>query len=90
MTQFTNNEAVFLGTVLEGFFYGKSPVPSSLYPPLTQCYTGLYVVIFSLYVGLLEGKQKIPIFYALCFLFGICTCFVGLDFTEQYFTLVSG
>ena len=87
-------EATFLGTVLEGVFYGNlyykyddhASVPEHLSP------LGLYCVVFVLYIRVHLSKKSDHrnfLIYPISTLFLLCTTFFALDFTQQYLSVVS-
>ena len=85
-------EASFIGTVLEGVFYGKL-----YYIYDVPCFQfiaslGLYCIIFVLYCRVHASKKcddKNILIYPITLLFVLCTVFFALDFTQEYMTVVS-
>jgi Serpentine type 7TM GPCR chemoreceptor Srz len=85
-------EASFIGTVLEGVFYGK---PYYIYDvPMLQFISslGLYCIVFVLYIRVHKSKKcddKNILIYPITSLFVLCTASFVLDFTQEYLTVVS-
>ena len=83
--------ASFIGTVLEGLFYGN------LYYgvlPMLQLISslGLYCIIFVLYFRVHASKKcddKNILIYPITMLFLLCTAFFAIDFAQEYLTVVS-
>ena len=86
-------EATFIGTVLEGVFYGNI-CHSNYDVPISQFISsiGLYCIIFILYIRIHTSKQcadRNLLIYPISSLFVLCSAYFALDFSQQYFTIVS-
>ena len=84
-------EANFIGTVLEGVFYGNRLYLWCLMPQFISS-LGLYCVIFILYLRIHTSKKcadRSPLIYPISSLFILCTTFFVLDFTQEYLMVVS-
>ena len=87
-------EASFIGTVLEGVCYGKLCYTISIYGACLQFISslGLYCIVFILYIRVQASKRcedKNILIYPITTLFVLCTIFFALDFTQDYFIVVS-
>ena len=63
-------------------------VPSSC----SSCFIGLYCIVFVLYIRVHTSKKctnRNLLIYPISSLFVLCTAFFMLDFTQQYFVMVS-
>lgn len=84
-------EAIFVGTVLEGLFYGNLYYEYDV--PVSQFISslGLYCIVFILYLRVQAAKcdDRSILFYPISSLLVLCTAFFGLDFTQAYLTVVS-
>ena len=85
-------EASFIGTILEGVFYGNLYYIYDV--PILQSISslGLYCIIFVLYCWVRASKKcddKNILIYPITSLFVLCTAFFALDFTQEYLFVVS-
>ena len=89
--------ATFIGIVLEGIFYGNTCARHTYYTTrISQVYfipqIGLYCIIYILYIRIDTSKQRADrnfLIYPISSLFFLCSVFFALDFSDQYFTMVS-
>ena len=85
-------EASFIGTVLEGIFYGNL---NYIYRFLMLQFIsslGLYCIIFLLYFRVHALKKcdgRNILVYPITSLFLLCSTFFALDYTQEYLTVVS-
>ena len=87
-------EASFLGTVLEGVFYGNLYYIYMYDVPMPQCISslGLYCIVFVLYIRVHSSKKcddRNILIYPISLLFALCTAFFALDFTQEFWIVVS-
>ena len=86
-------EAGFIGTVLEGIFYGNVNYDIYRFSILQFISSlGLYCIIFVLYFRVHASKKcdgRNILVYPITSLFLLCSTFFALDYTQEYLTVVS-
>lgn len=89
MPALSPNEAIFLGTVLEYFFYGKIGDFGCWRCQADSRSVGVYCLVFSLYLKIRSGGGQSRVRYPIIILFILCSCYVFLDFASEFITIVS-
>lgn len=83
-------EASFLGTVIEGVFYGNLYSSTMMSQFISSL--GLYCIVFILYLRVHTSKrsdERSILVYPISSLFLLCSTFFAVDLTQEYLIVVS-
>lgn len=89
-SKISEEDAIFIGTVLEGFFFGMSHPPCILAVSHSTL-TGIFVVLYGLFRWIRTKQPGRDYFTgSITLLIALCTLYFSIDLCQQYLTLVCG